>query len=106
MVKIPVEVKCLGEMCKGCKQMEIDMEGVHFLPDGIRGMPTFDPHCKHMDICRNALELNKQTVTEREKGHWKIDEYNIYHCPFCNAINTSVYVNFCASCGADLRGEQ
>lgn len=57
MVKIPVEVKCLGEMCKGCKQMDIDMEGVHFLPDGIRGLPMFDPHCKHMGICKNALEL-------------------------------------------------
>ena len=67
MVKIPVEVKCLGEMCKGCKQMDIDMEGVHFLPDGIRGLPMFDPHCKHMSICRNALELNKP-IEEQKNG--------------------------------------
>lgn len=39
-----------------------------------------------------------------EQGEWKIDEYGIYHCPFCHAINNTVYKSFCPNCGARMKG--
>lgn len=39
------------------------------------------------------------------QGEWKIDEYGIYHCPYCHAINNTVYKSFCPNCGADMRKE-
>lgn len=59
MTEIPVKVRCLGDMCKGCHKMEIITDGVHLLWDGVRGLPIFDPHCKYIDVCQNVLNLNK-----------------------------------------------
>ena len=57
---------------------------------------------------RNAqleVMLNAQkAISARPQGEWKIDEYGIYHCPYCNAINNTVYKSFCPNCGADMRG--
>lgn len=47
-----------------------------------------------------------QRVHEPRTGEWKIDEYGIYHCPICHAINNTVYKSFCPNCGADMRGEE
>ena len=41
---------------------------------------------------------------ETAQGEWKIDEYGIYHCPFCQAINNTVYKSFCPNCGARMKG--
>lgn len=38
------------------------------------------------------------------QGEWKIDEYGIYHCPFCHAINNTVYKSFCPNCGVRMKG--
>lgn len=35
-------------------------------------------------------------------GEWEIDEYGIPHCPFCYAINNTVYKSFCPNCGAKM----
>lgn len=67
MTDIPIKVRCLGDMCKGCNKMDIVTEGVHMLWDGIRGLPIFDPHCKYIDVCQNALNLNKPKE-EQKKG--------------------------------------
>lgn len=39
-------------------------------------------------------------------GHWIVDEYGIKHCPFCNAINNTVYDSYCANCGAEMGDEK
>lgn len=51
-------------------------------------------------LMTDALELLKK---QPKKGEWIIDEYGIHHCPFCKAINVTVYQNFCHNCGADMR---
>ena len=54
----------------------------------------------------NLLSKLPSVQSERKNGKWNVDEYGIYHCPFCCAINNTVYKNFCPECGADMRGEQ
>ena len=49
--------------------------------------------------------LNNLPAAERV-GEWKIDEYGIYHCPFCQAINNTVYKSYCPNCGARMRGAE
>lgn len=52
-----------------------------------------------------AIDMAIEALSdEPKKGEWKIDEYGIYHCPYCNAINNTVYKSFCPNCGADMRG--
>lgn len=41
--------------------------------------------------------------TEPKHGRWIEDEYGIPHCSECKAINNTVYRNYCANCGADMR---
>lgn len=52
-----------------------------------------------------AVELAIEALKNRPQGEWKIDEYGIYHCPICHAINNTVYKSFCPNCGADMRGD-
>ena len=59
MTDIPIKVRCLGDMCKGCNLMDIEMVDVELIFDGERGLPFFNPHCKHINVCQNALYLNK-----------------------------------------------
>lgn len=44
------------------------------------------------------------SVSAERVGEWKIDEYGIYHCPFCQAINNTVYKSYCPNCGAKMKG--
>jgi predicted transglutaminase-like protease len=51
------------------------------------------------------LEHERDAIqAEAAQGEWKIDEYGIYHCPFCHAINNTVYKSFCPNCGARMKG--
>lgn len=54
-----------------------------------------------MDVKRKLIELPS---AEPKTGKWKIDEYGIYHCPICHAINNTVYKSFCPNCGARMNG--
>lgn len=60
-------------------------------------------------FCYNDCECSNwdlwESVEVIQRGKWKIDEYGIYHCPICHAINNTVYKSFCPNCGADMRGE-
>ena len=67
MIKIPIEVRCIGDMCKGCRNIDIVTTGTHLLWDGVRGLPIFDPHCKYIDVCQNALELTEKAKDGDEK---------------------------------------
>lgn len=40
---------------------------------------------------------------EPKHGRWIEDEYGIPHCSECQAINNTVYRNYCPECGADMR---
>lgn len=55
--------------------------------DAVRNLPSTDRtgHCR--------------------TGHWIEDEYGIAHCSECNAVNVTVYRNFCPECGADMRSD-
>lgn len=49
------------------------------------------------------LEHERDAIqADAVQGEWKIDEYGIYHCPFCHAINNTVYKSFCPNCGAKM----
>lgn len=48
--------------------------------------------------------LSALPSAEAVQGEWKIDEYGIYHCPFCHAINNTVYKSFWPNCGARMKG--
>ena len=68
------------------------------------------------EFYEDAVKANIGIVIENRKlkaqlesadavqGEWKIDEYGIYHCPFCHAINNTVYKSFCPNCGANMKG--
>ena len=66
MAEIPIKVRCLGDICKGCPKMEIDNNGVHFI-DCVRGLPVFDPHCKHIDVCQNLLNMRWEEEKKTNK---------------------------------------
>ena len=41
---------------------------------------------------------------ERPQGKWVIDAQGYYHCNKCNRIKQQSDNNYCANCGADMRG--
>ena len=56
--------------------------------------------------------LNYETDGERKKGYWEYKMYdektgidNHYFCSVCGYPQGQIAVNFCACCGADMRGE-
>ena len=53
---------------------------------------------------RLAVEMAIEALQAEpaKHGKWKIDEYGIPHCPFCYAINNTVYKSFCPNCGAKM----
>ena len=55
--------------------------------------------CPLVEITSQA---QKEISAEAVQGDWKIDEYGIYHCPYCHAINNTVYKSFCPNCGAKM----
>ena len=56
-------------------------------------------HREYVEALRMAIEA---LSAEAVQGDWKIDEYGIYHCPYCHAINNTVYKSFCPNCGARM----
>ena len=43
---------------------------------------------------------------ERPQGQWNYIQAGMAVCPFCGAMPHKEYKNFCAKCGADMRGEK
>ena len=64
----------------------------------LREMPRYFNNVKAKQI--------KKISADAVQGEWKIDEYGIYHCPFCYAINNTVYKSFCPNCGARLEANE
>ena len=64
-----VNARVACELCEECRLFYVEYEGVHLLSDGLRGLPIFDPHCKHIDVCTNLLNMinkrKEQTINER-----------------------------------------
>lgn len=56
-------------------------------------------HREYVEALRMAIDALQ---TEVVHGEWKIDEYGIYHCPICHAINNTVYKSYCPNCGAKM----
>ena len=73
-------------------------------------MPTKD----FKEWAKRIREVNPNAViipcdaevasAEAEQLEWVVDEYGIYHCPVCHAINNTVYKNYCPNCGARMKG--
>ena len=55
------------------------------------------------ELIDDAPTIEALKELQPQKGEWVVDEYEIYHCPFCGAINNTVYKCFCPNCGADMR---
>jgi rRNA maturation endonuclease Nob1 len=45
------------------------------------------------------------TVEEKPQGEWK-KHYDLYVCSECGQIIGEYKKNYCATCGADMRGER
>ena len=52
----------------------------------------------YSDLCLRASKL-------RPKGEWNYIQAGMCVCPFCGAMPHKEYKNFCAKCGADMRGK-
>lgn len=55
--------------------------------------------------CTDGLRSLPPVTPKERKGEWNVDVYGVYHCPFCHAINNTVYKNFCPNCGAKMDKE-
>ena len=54
----------------------------------------------------NLMAIKALQAEPAKHGKWEIDEYGIHHCPFCYAINNTVYKSFCPNCGAKMDKEK
>lgn len=50
--------------------------------------------------------LEGKKLAERPQDEWNYIQADMCVCPFCGAMPHKLYKNFCAKCGADLRGEE
>lgn len=42
---------------------------------------------------------------ERPQGEWNYIQAGMCVCPFCGAMPHKLYKNFCANCGAKMKGD-
>ena len=54
----------------------------------------------------DELIKNGTPYTERPQGEWNYIQAGMCVCQFCGAMPHKEYKNFCAKCGADMRGEE
>ena len=59
-----------------------------YLSDGEVRQPCLEAPCKH----------------ERPQGEWNYIQADMCVCPFCGAMPHKLYKNYCAKCGAELKG--
>jgi len=55
------------------------------------------------DIQR-SLDLAIKVLEERPKGEWNYIQADMCVCPFCGAMPHKLYKNYCAKCGAEMKG--
>ena len=82
----------------------LEKEEIEALDMAIKALQA-EPVCEHFykGYCSRFEDgCFRQCQAEPKHGEWKIDEYGIYHCPFCYAINNTVYKSFCPNCGARM----
>lgn len=91
------------------KAMESAQELLSELPSAdaeFTDLPDIPRYYYEKVVGKMAHEINilKEQLESADavQGEWKIDEYGIYHCPFCHAINNTVYKSFCPNCGARM----
>lgn len=77
--------------CKPCKE---------------RGDDHNEVRCRACDYDNAIIQIDALPSAEAVHGEWKIDEYGIYHCPICHAINNTVYKSYCPNCGAKMEGRE
>lgn len=79
----------------------------------IDGMSEICIDCVHQEVCRYdchspSEHCNDYAVADdfRAQGEWNYIQSGMCVCPFCGAMPHKLYKNFCAKCGADMRGIQ
>lgn len=50
------------------------------------------------------LPMHDKEMTERPQGEWNYIQAGMCVCPFCGATPHKLYKNYCAKCGAELKG--
>ena len=84
----------------------------HFVISTIDNAPTVET-----DIEVIAKDAYKQGYTDGWKerfgepneipqGEWNYIQSDMCVCPFCGAMPHKLYKNYCAKCGADMRGKK
>ena len=56
------------------------------------------------DVMPQIIEIAKDNV--RPQGKWNYIQAGMAVCSFCGASPHKEYKDFCAKCGADMRGEK
>lgn len=51
-----------------------------------------------------GYEKAKKELEERPQGDWNYIQAGMCVCPFCGAMPHKLYKNFCAKCGAKMKG--
>ena len=64
--RVDVAVAC--DLCDKCNKFEIETEGVRFIDGFGHGLMEFKPHCRHLEICENLLELQKKEKEEQKSA--------------------------------------
>lgn len=80
--------------------------------NAINNTKTVEPEITDEDI-KQAIQEGYKTgyeaakvKYERLQGEWNYIQPGMAVCPFCGATPHKDYKNFCANCGADMRGEK
>ena len=67
----------------------------------VEAIPT-ELHEKILDKAEGELLECQSNL--RPQGEWNYIQAGMCVCPFCGAMPHKEYKNFCAKCGADMRG--
>ena len=62
---------------------------------------------EEVELKRVKNELNNELNElnpERPQGEWNYIQAGMCVCPFCGAMPHKLYKNYCAKCGAELKG--
>ena len=79
----------------------VDVSDIDNAPT-VEVIPT-ELHEKIMD--KTTGELLECQSNLRPQGEWNYIQAGMCVCPFCGAMPHKEYKNFCAKCGADMRGK-
>ena len=72
--------------------------------DLIDNAPTVEIPTELCKDCRFLKDCETCEEKLRPQGEWNYIQAGMCICPFCGAMPHKLYKNYCANCGAELKG--